>query len=207
MDNVLGLLVVVGIFILNAISKSNKNKQKKAADKPKPKSVLQSALAQTAPVQPPEPVVLPLETLTPTTNHRQSFENVISAFSELLDDDLPDPDQPVAAPVKVREQTAIEAETAMKQHTELIQARIQESLSGESYVDDHGCIGGSMPEHFAEGETLAEHAMHEKNRAARLQAEAVRAEDLCKPTAADLRKAIVMSEILDKPVSMRRRRI
>ena len=193
MEDLFEILVVAVIFIVTAIAKSNKNK-KKAADKP---------------AQAPAPVTEPAKP-NRAIPKAPNLESAFAALTELLeDDDLPDPDRPAPAPVKVREQTSIEVETAMKQRAKLIQTRIQESLSGESHVDDHGCIGGSMPDHEAEGEALAEHVMHEKNRAERLKAEsnAVRAEDLRRPTAADLRKAVVMSEILNKPVSLRKGRI
>lgn len=193
MEDLFEILVVAVIFIVTAIAKSNKNK-KKVADKP---------------AQAPAPVTEPAKPIR-TIPKSPNLESAFAVLTELLeDDDLPDPDRPAPAPVKAREQTSIEAETAMKQRADLIRTRIQESLSGESHVDDHGCIGGSMPDHEAEGEALAEHAMHEKNRAERLKAEAnaVRAEDLRRPTAADLRKAVVMSEILNKPVSLRKGRI
>ena len=78
--------------------------------------------------------------------------------------------------------------------------------SGESVTDENGCLGGSLGAHAEEGETHAEHAVHERSRTERLQAEgAVRAEQLRKPGLAELRRAVVMAEILDKPVSMRRR--
>jgi hypothetical protein len=103
---------------------------------------------------------------------------------------------------------SLEIETAAKQRSKIVKACVQESLSGESKVDEHGCIGGSMQEHTAEGESLSEHAAHERMRTERLEAEAaIRAADLRKPGLTELRKAVVMAEILDKPVSMRRRRI
>ena len=78
--------------------------------------------------------------------------------------------------------------------------------SGESMMDENGCIGGSLGAHAEEGETHAEHAAHERTRTEHLQAEgAVSAGQLRKPGLADLRRAVVMAEILDKPVSMRHR--
>lgn len=209
MEDVFEILVVFAIFIIGAVSKSNK-KKKKAADKPKSKPktkpVLQAAMAQTAPMQPAQPVVMPLEALAASADHRQNLENAIAAFSDLLDAD--EEQNPKPSGSKVREKTSIEAEAAMKERSEIIKTRVLESLSGESPIDEHGCIGGSMPDHSAEGESLKEHAVHERERRQRLAAEtALRAEGLRKPSATDLRKAVIMSEILDKPVSLRRRSI
>lgn len=197
MEDLFEVLVFVVIAIIAGVSKSNKNK-KKAADKPK-------SAQPTRPAQPVEPARPAPKALT-----KQNLESAFAAFTELLEDNLPNPDKPAPTPpVKAREQTSIEAETASKKRAQLIQTRIQESLSGKSAVDEHGCIGGSMPEHTAEGETLAEHAQHEHNRTERLKAEtaAIRAESLRKPELTELRKAVIMAEILDKPVSLRRRRI
>lgn len=209
MEDLFELAVVLLIFVFGAVKKSKKKQQKKAADKPKSKAkpVWQAALAQTAPVQPAEPVVLPLEALASPTAPRQNFDTAFSALSELLENDetLPAPDK--SAVKKVRALTSIEAETAIKQHAEIVRARAQESISGHSAVDEHGCIGGSMPDHSAEGEKLAEHAAHERERREHLAAEAAPRTERLRPTAAELRKAVVMSEILDKPVSLRRRRI
>lgn len=193
MEELFEILIVIALAVFG-IKKSSKNK-KKAADKP------QSA-QPTRPVQPVEPARPAPKRLT-----KQNLENAFAAFTELLeDDDLPNPDKP--APVKMREQTAIEAETALKQHMEKIKT-MGAPEAGESATDAHGCVGGSMPNHTAEGESLAEHAEHERKRRERLKAESkpIRAENLRKPSLTELRKAVVMSEILDKPVSLRRRRI
>lgn len=189
-DSIEAIIAIV-LFALFALTRDNKKKKKNAADKPQP--------PQSKPVQPkapPKPV-------------NESFENAFAALTELLEteESLPDPDKP--SPVKTRQQTSIEAETAMKQRAAVIRERVAASMSGKSAQDEHGCIGGSMPNHNAEGETRAEHAVHEKNRAERLKAEAPAAavENPYKPDLSDLRKAVVMAEILDKPVSLRKRRI
>lgn len=207
MEDVFELLVVLIIFVLGAVSKSNK-KKKKAADQPKPKSktTLQAAMAQTAPLQPAQPVVLPLEALTTPTDRRQNLENAIAAFSNLAGTEEKQPDHKSQGSL-TREKTSIEAETAMKDRSEIIKARVLESLSGESPTDDHGCIGGSMPDHNAEGETREEHAEHERRREEQKDdAYAIRVETLRRPSKQELRRAVIMSEILDKPVSLRGRR-
>lgn len=198
MEELLGLVVVLLTFILSAVSRNNKKKNKRAADKPDP--VRQVASVQpVVPVQPTEPIAA-----QPHPAARQNLEAAFAAFSNLLDVDekLPDPDGPA------REKTAIEVDSAIKRRAEVIRARTLASTSGQSAVDEHGCIGGSMPNHNAEGEKQAEHAAHERERRQHLAAEAaVRRENLRHPTATELRNAVVMSEILDKPVSLRRRRI
>ena len=74
---------------------------------------------------------------------------------------------------------------------------------GESAHDADGCIGGSLGVHEEEGESRTEHAQH--------LARADRENESAKPllrraTRSDLRRAVVMKEILDSPVSMRHRR-
>ena len=78
---------------------------------------------------------------------------------------------------------------------------------GMSAGDDEGCVGGSMPHDHAEGESRTEHAAHIAAMEARDRTDAAahrgspRAVD-----AAQMRRAVVMAEILDRPVSLRRRR-
>lgn len=193
MDGILDLLFVA-LFVLGILSRSKK--KKKASENksaPSPARVLE----RTAEPADPKPV------------NRKNAENIINAFAE-IGERMAAAQSPAPEAVSARkkpEKTAIEAESAMKDRAEIIKARIQESLSGVSATDEHGCIGGSMPDHNAEGETLTEHAEHEENRRRKLAEEAaVSAESFRKPTAADLRRAVVMSEILDKPVSLRGRR-
>lgn len=201
MEELFELFPLILLIVVSSIVKNNKKKKKQASGKPAQEP--QAAAKPAAPARPAAPKV--------PAPAQVSFNEALEALTEMLEDHLPDPDKPAAAnpaAVKVREQTSIEIETAAKQRSKIVKARVQESLSGESKVDEHGCIGGSMPEHTAEGESLSEHAAHERMRTERLEAEAaIRAADLRKPGLTELRKAVVMAEILDKPVSMRRRRI
>lgn len=87
---------------------------------------------------------------------------------------------------------------------ESLPPRAQTTLAqGESARDADGCIGGSLGAHEEEGESHAEHA-HHLARAER-EDEAAKPQSR-RPTRSDLRRAVVMKEILDSPVSMRRRR-
>jgi len=196
MEDLFDIILVIAVAVIAAVSKSNKNKKKKAADKP----------AQAA--EPVQPAAKPIASVSDRKMiNRRNIESAVKAFSELAESMDKAKTAAQSAPAK-KAQTVIEAETAAKQRAEIISARVQESLSGQSPVDDHGCIGGSMPDHEAEGETLAEHAGHERERQQRIAEEtALRAEDLHKPTARDLRRAVIMSEILDKPLAFRGRRV
>lgn len=197
MEELFEFLVVIFIAAVAIASKSKKKK-----------SSTPTKSAQAA-----EPIAEPAKPARPITDltkdiSRQNIENAIAAFAELLETnaDLPNPDKP--APKIVREPTAIETELTKPAASKAKPAGKKPVKSGESPVDAHGCIGGSMPDHTAEGESIAEHAGHEQNRQQKLAEEAaLNAASLRKPRAADLRRAVIMSEILDKPVSLRGRRI
>ncbi len=198
MEDLFELLIVIAIGALGIISKSNKNKKKKAAGKP-----AKAAEPITEPAKPAQPITAARKDVS-----RRNIEAAVAAFTDLLESEaeLPNPDKP--APKTVREPTAIETE--LKQAAPLKAKRKKKNpASGESPVDAHGCIGGSMPVHSAEGESLAEHAQHELERRQHLQqnAPAVAVESLRRPSQQELRRAIVMSEVLDKPVSLRGRRL
>lgn len=81
-------------------------------------------------------------------------------------------------------------------------------VSGMSRADADGCLGGSLSGHSEEGESRAEHARHLREADAQ-QREVLREEarDLSMRQAArsELRRAVVWSEILDKPKALRRR--
>ena len=86
--------------------------------------------------------------------------------------------------------------------------RLDDLPSGESAVDAEGCVGGSLGAHREEGERRAEHRLHERRREAALAAECVasrRAAAVRQANVDQLRQAVVMSEILDKPKALRRR--
>ena len=85
----------------------------------------------------------------------------------------------------------------------------QAFVQGVSALDDEGCVGGSMEHIHTEGETREEHrrhveALHQREREETLAAEA--ATELAEMNLQKLRRAVVMAEILDKPVSLRRGR-
>ena len=88
-------------------------------------------------------------------------------------------------------------------------ALVREPLAaGMSRADAEGCLGGSLSGHSEEGESRAEHAEHLRKADAQERA-ILRGEEraLHMRTAArtELRRAVVWSEILDKPKALRRR--
>ena len=80
--------------------------------------------------------------------------------------------------------------------------------TGMSRADADGCLGGSLSGHSEEGESRAEHAEHLRRVDAQ-ERDILRGEEraLHMRTAArtELRRAVVWSEILDKPKALRRR--
>jgi hypothetical protein len=93
---------------------------------------------------------------------------------------------------------------AVKKTVRTAQAAAAKPKTGESVVDSHGCIGGSIGEHEPEGESVKEHADHLK-KADRAQA-AVRTSPSAAVRAAarsEMQRAVIWAEILDKPVSLR----
>ena len=80
--------------------------------------------------------------------------------------------------------------------------------AGMSRADAEGCLGGSLSGHSEEGESRAEHAEH--LRKADAQERAIlrgeeRALHMRTAARAELRRAVVWSEILDRPKALRRR--
>ena len=74
----------------------------------------------------------------------------------------------------------------------------------QEHADKEGCIGGSIPHTQHEGESRAEHAEHMKRAA--VSAVETPGEQIRKSlSAAEMRKAVIMSEILDRPKALRRR--
>ena len=88
-------------------------------------------------------------------------------------------------------------------------ALVREPLAaGMSRADAEGCLGGSLSGHPEEGESRAEHAEH--LRKADAQERAIlrggeRALHMGTAARTELRRAVVWSEILDRPKALRRR--
>ena len=75
-----------------------------------------------------------------------------------------------------------------------------------SLNDGEGCVGGSMPHTHTEGESRAEHDRHReavRRREARETIERESSEREAFRRSQDLRRAIVMAEVLNRPVALR----
>lgn len=188
MEELFDFLLVVVVAIIGIIAQSNKNKKKKEQQSTRSAEPLTSVSDR-------------------KMINRRNIASAVQAFSELAEamESSNAPKQPVQkdfAPA-AQEPVFIEGESLAAPSS----VPVSEPPSGESAVDEHGCIGGSIGEHVAEGESTEEHAEHERRRTERLQAEAavVNTKSRRQPTLNELRKAVVMSEILDRPVSLRRK--
>ena len=80
-------------------------------------------------------------------------------------------------------------------------------IQGASALDDEGCLGGSLPHDHSEGESRAEHARHIAAMEARDAEEAAIAapRGLAALDPRDLRRAVVISEVLGKPKALKKR--
>ena len=82
-----------------------------------------------------------------------------------------------------------------------------ESPEGFGGEDAEGCVGGSMEHTRHEGESRREHRRHMAAALRREQEDRAREEarNTANVNVKRLREAVVMAEILDKPVALRRR--
>ena len=112
-----------------------------------------------------------------------------------------------AALAKVREIARARAAAAKRQAQSLsdkpVGAAVPSAVQGQSAADDEGCLGGSLPHGHEEGESREEHARHIAAMEARDKNEA--ALEIRGFDARQLRRAVVISEILDRPKALRRR--
>lgn len=140
---------------------------------------------------------------------RQAVEKVRSAVVdaravvEAMIDELPEEAKEVISAVEAEEHRSA-PRRAKSLHLSAKSA--ERPASGESIVDEHGCIGGSLGEHSAEGEDPHEHAQHLKEAERRRQAVAIQsaqASNMRAKARAEMRRAVVWSEILDRPKALR----
>ena len=86
---------------------------------------------------------------------------------------------------------------------------VPEDIEGPADHDEEGCVGGSMAHDRHEGESRAEHRRH-MAAVTRREREEVQAREAAESAGSvnvrRLREAVVMAEILDKPVALRGRR-
>lgn len=137
---------------------------------------------------------------------REAAENALKAVV----DELPEETKQAMVEFGLREEAhepiqAAEEAVCEGEATEGLPEALGENAD---FVDEHGCIGGSLGEHEAEGESKDEHEEHLLRAKERIQTErasAAAAKNAREAARARLRSSIVWSEILDRPVSMRSR--
>lgn len=187
MDDLFGLIVVIIIACVSLSKKSAKNKQK--GNKPSAAKPVQTVRTPSMP-KASAPAAKPAQTKT-----------AAPAKSSLIEQELLRKTEELKALTGIDLTEHIEKKPAGK-------AAAKPLASGESFTDKEGCIGGSLNAHTEEGESHSEHAEHMKRMEANATARSAASEyaaALKHAQRADLRRAVIMSEILDKPVALRKR--
>ena len=177
MEDLLEVILAIAVIAIGAIvnKKSKRTNRGRASSATSTKSTVK-VVTKPAKAVTTAPAAATIESLAKTAMQNDTVRSAVAAFKEFAAE-LTEESPKAAKPVP----------------------------QGASFTDEQGCIGGSMHEHVEEGETHAEHAAHMK-RAAAPAPEAVQpAASLRGTSASDLRRAVIMSEILDKPVSLRKR--
>lgn len=207
MDSLLGIIIIIAIALISGSNKKKKRAQKRPPAGQSAPSVPKMSAQEAA------QAFLDAEKRVPV-----SKLNVQTAMKEILNaaapekPDLVEPEVDIDSDL-VEPEVDIECDLVPPDSEEKpaprttpggsLPPRAQTTLAqGESARDADGCIGGSLGAHEEEGESHAEHA-HHLARAER-EDEAAKPQSR-RPTRSDLRRAVVMKEILDSPVSMRRR--
>lgn len=201
MDSILGLIVIVFVFVVGIIDKNSKQKKKNASTKPeRPMPTKSAELKRQASAAVKAGSAKALKALT---EEARAVRAESTPAQPTVRVNVPQKNAPAEKPPE--KLSLIEA--FMKGNS--LEGQSHDSMSmGESVTDENGCIGGSIGEHTEEGESLAEHAEHIAVRDAALAAEHSIAQDaaaLRRANRQELRRAIVLAEILDKPVALRRR--
>ena len=127
-------------------------------------------------------------------------------LDDLIDDLTDDEDeQDFVMPAKLPKQRLRAKPAAVQMKAPL--REIVSSVQGMSAFDEEGCVGGSMPHSHEEGESRAEHAEHlyaaGRQSEMALNAHAV-SQELNSANIEQLRRAVIMAEILDRPKALRR---
>ena len=193
------LEVIVAILVIIAAAGSKSKKKKKAAAKavkfPEP-------AADAVPhAEPAAPAAVPAQPAKPLTPVRIPSVDP-RAIVEAMIDDLPEPARKALLEVEKSEKTA---RKKTKSAPKSSKKTLAQPVSGQSRVDAHGCIGGSLTDHEPEGESEEEHSEH-MMKVVRLENAASRSSlgiNARKTARAEMRRAVVWAEILDKPVSLR----
>ncbi len=219
MDSLLGIIIIIAIALISGSNKKKKRAQKRPPAGQSAPSVPKMSAQEAA------QAFLNAEKRVPVSklNVQTAMKEILSAIgtekpdlvepevdidSDLVEPeidikcDLVPPDSEEKPTARTTPGGSLSPRTAAPGSS--LPPRAQTTLAqGESARDADGCIGGSLGAHKEEGESRAEHAHHlaraeREDKAAKPQSR--------RPTRSDLRRAVVMKEILDSPVSMRRRR-
>lgn len=206
MDSLFGIIIIIAIALI-----SGSNKKKRAQKQPPAGQSAPSVPKMSA--QEAAQAFLDAEKRVPVSklNVQTAMKEILNAAAPEkpdlvepevdIDSDLVEPEVDIECDLMPPDSEEKPAPRATPGGS--LPPRAQTTLAqGESARDADGCIGGSLGAHKEEGESHAEHAHH--------LARAEREDEAAKPQSrrparSDLRRAVVMKEILDSPVSMRRR--
>lgn len=195
MDGIAGIIVFfVIISLLDKVAKASKSKNN-APGKPASGQPVQRMPdpAKSAAPRPANTAAAPAKAAAP------EIRRAIRATATQMIDEAGEPD------VEALIRAAKRLKTRAAQPRE--KTSIEKDVEARNLAaDSEGCIGGSIAHTQHEGESKAEHAEHMLRTIRPAAQTAQPAVSIPQLRTADLRKAVVMSEILDKPVSMRGRK-
>lgn len=178
MAGLIGVFFYIAIFIFVAfVSKKNKAKRAAETEAMKKRAASQAAAARTA--APVSPAFRPAQ---PT----------VKPFDERFD---PAP----AQPVNDERFDPAPAQPVVSVYDERFIPRPAQPMADTSETDSEGCVGGSLEHDHEEGESMAEHTEHMK----RYERDENAVSSKARIRRGDMQRAVVMSEILGKPVSYR----
>lgn len=180
MESILGILFAVFVVLITAATnqKAKVNNRGRESSSQSVSSI-EKALEKIENNANRSKVTDRIESMAKSAMENDTVREVVTTFKDLVSDLDDENKSEVQAPQPI------------------IDASVSE---GNSFSDADGCVGGSMHEHVEEGERAAEHAQHLPE-AAEIPVAAARH----RISAAELRRAVITSEILDKPVALRRR--
>lgn len=186
MDSLIGLLIIIGI--ISKLAKKNKQQKKDAASSPVGKA--QAARQDTA---------IPFS--------RDEWTQFLKQTG------IPGPEKKAAEPAEKKKPAAVPGQVQMDEIRELRNAVVKQRAARKTAAEpavkpalQHDDPEGTIS---TQGETHAEHAAHRRRILAeeeRLQQEMDALAELRNANLQKLRTAVVMSEVLGKPVALRGRR-
>lgn len=207
MDSLLGIIIIIAIALISGSNKKKKRAQKRPPAGQSAPSVPKMSAQEAAQAFLDAEKRVPVSKLNVQTAMKEILNAAAPEKPDLvepevdIDSDLVEPEVDIECDLVPPDSEKEPAPRTAPSGS--LSPRAQTTLAqGESARDADGCIGGSLGAHEEEGESHAEHA-HHLARAER-EDEAAKPQSR-RPTRSDLRRAVVMKEILDSPVSMRRR--